>query len=108
MPGAPLEFDDHVAGERFQTIFATPFSTSAFAIGSFGAVASYWNVWPASAAFPAASRHEPTTAAFEIGAGVAGRSVHAAIPEVASVPAKLTVTGFRYQPFRPAAGRPRA
>ena len=88
------------SGERFQTIFAIPFSTSAFAMGSFGAVASYWKGWPTSALFPAASWHAPTAAAFAT-SGPLYRvgAVHAAIPDVASVPAKLKVTGFRYQPL---------
>jgi hypothetical protein len=67
-----------------------------------GAVASYLSVYDAGPTLPARSRQEPPTSAPAVsGPEYVCGVVHepTSIPEVPSVPAKLTVSGFRYQPF---------
>jgi hypothetical protein len=85
-----------------------PFSSGARAgcATTVGGVASKRNVADASVWFPATSEHWPEAlAASESGPEYVVAPVHDAIPDVASLPAKVTPTGFAYQPF---ASGPRA
>src|SRR5262245_9146974 len=54
---------------------------------------------PALAELPAASLHEPETPAPPSSGPEYVAEVHEAMPEVASVPAKATATGWLYHPF---------
>src|SRR5262249_5242375 len=58
-----------------------------------------WRRRLAPAELPAASRHEPDTLAPPSSGPEYVAEVHESIPEVASVPAKATATGWLYQPF---------
>ena len=65
-----------------------------------GPVASYWKLKALLAlVLPARSRHVPLT----VPVGSSGPEyvvcVHVSIPDVASVPAKVTVNAWLYQPF---------
>jgi hypothetical protein len=65
-----------------------------------GAVASYFSGSEATPVFPALSTQEPlTAAAASSGPEYVFAAGHEAGPEVASVAAKLTVSGALYQPF---------
>src|SRR5215471_12993433 len=64
-----------------------------------GGVESYLMPMLALAEFPAASLQEPETLAPPSSGPEYVAEVHEAIPEVASVPAKATATGWLYQPF---------
>src|SRR5262249_22037375 len=73
-----------------------------------GGVESYLRPRLAPAELPAASRHEPETVAPPSSGPEYVAEVHESIPDVASVPANATATGWLYQPFAPGARPARA
>ena len=85
---------------RCQPMWTSPFAPVAAKLASFGPVASYLKSNAVSRAFPAASRQLPASvAAAESGPLYSIGAVQDAMPEVESVPVKLTLSGPRYQPF---------
>jgi hypothetical protein len=66
---------------------------------SFGGVASYWNPNEVEELLPARSVQPPETPAAPLSGPAYVSELHAATPEVASVPVQLIATGWLYQPF---------
>jgi hypothetical protein len=99
-PGVRVIATDAASAGSFQLSVAVRELTSAATAASAGGVASYWRVAVAEAWLPAASTQPPETSTLALsGPEYVAGAVQELIPEPPSVPAKVTSTGWEYQPF---------